>query len=365
MLKSIKKIVKRLQANPLIGGTLSRVNLGLLWFGSRNRLTSLVYNFLFFFNFSREQHANVRGKYLYYKNLKRPIVTRSQLRRNIHRLEKGMIMQPRRSSFASNYIGETLAVYRAALEQFEREISPIDFDELIWAEHVLSEYFDIVSDDHKNIAKARAVFEDLGRIEVDAESKRSPYLAKTRNRPKVSYEDFYDLAMHRRSVRWFKKEKIPRDLIDKSLLAARQSPSACNRLPYEFRIFDDKEMVQKVAGLPFGAGGYAHNIPAIAVVVGKLENYFSARDRHAIYIDSSLAAMAFMFALETQGLSSSVINWPDFEPLEIKMQKTLGLDVSDRVIMLIAIGYADPEGGIPFSQKKELSTFRKYNEIKK
>jgi nitroreductase len=122
-------------------------------------------------------------------------------------------------------------------------------------------------------------------------------------------------------------------------------------------------MVKIVAGLPFGAEGYAHQIPTVVVVVGKLESYFSPRDRHAIYVDSSLSAMSFIFALETLGLSSSVINWPDFEPLEAKMQKTLGLDVSERVVMLIAVGYADPNGGIPYSQKKSLDVLRTYNKL--
>jgi nitroreductase len=146
-------------------------------------------------------------------------------------------------------------------------------------------------------------------------------------------------------------------------MIARQAPSACNRLPYEYKIFDDPQLVQKVAGLPFGSAGYRQNIPMIAIIVGKLDSYFSPRDRHGIYIDASLSAMSFMFALETLGLASSVINWPDFEPLERKMQKTLGLKTEDRPVMLIAIGYADPKGKVAYSQKKDLKVLRSYNEI--
>jgi nitroreductase len=171
--------------------------------------------------------------------------------------------------------------------------------------------------------------------------------------------------MQRRSVRWFLDKKVPRKLIDQALLVARQAPSACNRLPYEFRIFDDPALAKKVSKIPFGAGGYSHQIPTIIAVVGKLDNYFSPRDRHTIYIDASLASMSFMLALETLGLSSCVINWPDFEPLEMKMQKTLGLDSSDRVVMMLAVGYASPDCGIPYSQKKELDVIRSYNEIAK
>jgi len=361
-LRKIKKLAETILGWKFVKVPLQKLNLFLLWFGSLNRLTSLIYNLVFFIPFSREQHANIGGKYLYLRDQKRPLVTRSQLRRNIHRVEKGIIMRPRRAHFATKYIAETVAVYEKAAAQYANNISPIDNDEIAWAQHVLEEYFSIVKPGNGIIDKARERFEAIAALDqIDHSVRRVPYAADSRKAVDVSYEDFLALCNHRRSVRWFLPKKVPRDKVDAALLAARQSPSACNRLPYEFRIFDDPELVKKVAGLPFGAAGYSHNIPMIAVVVGKLEFYASSRDRHAIYIDSALAAMPFMLALETQGLSSSVINWPDFEPLEIKMQKTLGLNIAERPIMLIAIGYADPEGHIPYSQKKELDTIRSYN----
>lgn len=99
------------------------------------------------------------------------------------------------------------------------------------------------------------------------------------------------------------------------------------------------------------------------VLVGKQDNFASARDRHVIYIDSALSAMAFMFALETLGLASSVINWPDFEPLEAKMAKTIGLAPHERVVMLMAVGYPRADGGVPFSAKKSLPFLRRYNAV--
>ena len=120
-------------------------------------------------------------------------------------------------------------------------------------------------------------------------------------------------------------------------------------------------MVKKVSEIPMGTKGYAHNIPVIAVIVGRQRAYFSERDRHLIYIDGSLAAMAFMFALETQGIASCPINWPDIEERERKMAKLLGLAPDERPIMLVAIGYPDPEGAVAYSQKKPLEEARFYN----
>jgi hypothetical protein len=58
-----------------------------------------------------------------------------------------------------------------------------------------------------------------------------------------------------------------------------------------------------------------------------------------------------------------VINWPDFEPLERKMAKTLGLEPHERVIMLMAVGYADPTGMVAYSQKKDLDVLRSFNPL--
>jgi nitroreductase len=191
----------------------------------------------------------------------------------------------------------------------------------------------------------------------------APFFRKESAPSTVTLEQLASLAQRRRSVRWFEQRPVEREKIDAALEIGLQSPTACNRLPYEYRVFDEPDLVRTVAGIPFGAAGYGHNIPVIITVIGKLESYFSPRDRHAIYIDAALSAMPFMLALETLGLSSSVINWPDFEPLERRMQKTLGLSTTDRVIMLIAVGYADPEGVIPRSVKKDLDTVRSYNRM--
>lgn len=359
MLKRLKSIAKNLLAITWIRKTYEVVNRVFLeTFGSSRILTHFYY-FFAFLTFNREQAAVLRGRRNYYRNKKRPQLTHVPLRRNIHRLEKGLTMRPRRDVFARDYITETVEFYEHAVRQQSVAPQTLEQAELEWAHNVLTEYFRVNATGNPTVDAARARFE--------ATTYRAPSLEKIPYPKKqlstITYEQLSELALQRRSVRWFDDRPVPRELVDKALLVARQAPTACNRLPYEFRVFDDPEMVRTVSDIPFGAAGYSHQIPAIVVVVGKLESYFSPRDRHAIYVDSSLAAMSFILGLETLGLSSSVINWPDFEPLERKMQKTLGLAVSDRVVMLIAVGYAHPEGLVPYSQKKELDTFRAFNTL--
>jgi len=287
------------------------------------------------------------------------------IRRNIHRLEKGLIMENRRDVFALDYIEETVENYAMILEK--AGLSSLEPGELQWTHDVLDEYFGSVDVSHPLISKMKAKFESLPKpAQTVKDSRFAPYESRQRSEIKVpTYDELMDLSRKRRSVRWYKDIKVPREEIDKALLAATLAPSACNRQPFEYRIFDDPSLVKEIANLPFGTSGYADNLPMVVVLIGDLSNYFSSRDRHTIYIDASLSAMAFMYALETLGLSSVVINWPDFGLLESKMKKKLNLKPYERPIILIGVGYAKDEGKIPYSQKKPLDLIRSYNNLGK
>lgn len=363
MLNQLKNLAKRLLAIGWVRRLYEGAMRGMAEVFGAHRLLSVPYSLLAFGTFNREQFAVLRGRRDYYRNLSRRRRSHTELRRNVHRLEKGISMQPRRPVFALDYLGETIEYYEKAVTNRDDDRTGIDTEELTWAHNVLSDYFALVDGANPVVALALARFEATHAAFQPDVLAHKPFRRVDAAHTEARYEDLMSLAMRRRSVRWFKPDRVPRELVDRALLVGRQAPTACNRLPYEFRIFDDPSMVKKIAGIPFGSAGYSHQIPTVAVVVGRLNHYFSPRDRHVIYVDSSLAAMGFMLALETLGLSSSVINWPDFEPLEGKMQKALNLDYDERVVMLIAIGYADPEGLIPYSQKKPLEILRRYNDL--
>ncbi len=356
MLQTIKRKVQKFMSIPMVRQTRRRTTKTSASIFSSSYLLSIPYHWFGFINFMREQRAVLAGKKQYYKNLDKPDSSSALLRRNTHRLEKGMTMQPLRPTFAENYIAETVEVYAEVQSRFQLDTNSVDEGELTWANNVLAQYFSQVKETPV-ISKARLRFDEC--TFEPGTSDLVPYQRDQLNIPK--FEAMLALSKQRRSIRWYLDKKVDRELIDQALLVAREAPSACNRLPYEFRIFDDPALVKEVANLPFGTTGYADNIPVIAVLVGKLDSYFSARDRHAIYIDSALAGMSFSFALETLGLSSCMINWPDFEPLEMKMANKLGLKRHERPIMLMAIGYADPTALVANSKKKDLDTIRSYN----
>ena len=306
--------------------------------------------------FHREHYGVIYGKLKYAEELKLTQNSNFLLRRNIHRVEKGLLMRPRRDIFAKDYIEETVESYKNALLANQNTVTTDS--ELQWAYDVLKQYFTIIGSE-PSIDRARKTFLEL---EPLANNKQCVPYKRDLNTPlPVDYEQFLALCYRRRSVRWYLQKPVPKDLIDKAIKAAALSPSACNRQPFEFRIFDRPELVQKVASIPMGTRGFNHNFPAIIAVVGQLRAYFSERDRHVIYIDASLASMSLMYAFETLGLSSCPINWPDIEEKERQMESLINLEPDQRVIMLISVGYPDPDGMVAYSQKKPLEQIRRYN----
>ncbi|MCM8824153.1 MAG: nitroreductase [Candidatus Omnitrophica bacterium] len=55
------------------------------------------------------------------------------------------------------------------------------------------------------------------------------------------FKDFLHLVRTRRSIRRFKKEKIPKNLLDGILEAGRWAPSGLNNQPWRFKILGGKE----------------------------------------------------------------------------------------------------------------------------
>ena len=58
------------------------------------------------------------------------------------------------------------------------------------------------------------------------------------------------LIFKRKSVRKYRDERVPDELIENLLKAAMQAPSACNAQPWEFIVVskkEDKETISKIS----------------------------------------------------------------------------------------------------------------------
>lgn len=310
--------------------------------------------------FWREHRGVVCGRLKHIRQIRDPAGCQYLLRRNVHLLEKALVTRPRRNVFALDYIEQTVAIYGRALRSARTAAEPTCPSELSWAADVLTRYFD-ASGAHPIVDELRHRFRALQADFPNSAPLAVPAEPSDAGLAPVEYGELLALARRRRSVRWFLPKPVPRELIDRAVAVAAFSPSACNLQPFEFRVFDEPRLTREIASLPPGTSGFGPDFPAIAVLIGKLHAWPHEPNRHLVYIDASLAAMAFVLALETQGLGTCCLNWPDLRPQERRMARLLGLEPDERVILLIALGYPDPEGPATSSPKKPLAELRSFN----
>ena len=330
-----------------------RIDLALLPAAASSRWLAKTYYYFFSTAFDRQQHATVAGRLHHARHAASAQVAAVILRRNIHRLEKGLCMLPARPVFGLDYLDETLRAFDNLLAAAQARDLPL----LKYAHDVLNRYFSAtVWKDSARQPRRFAQLDARARALVvpddAAPAVPAPYAALPPS--DIRYEQFLALVQRRASVRQFEQRAVPRVLIERAVAAAAQAPSACNRQPLRYVAVAEGPLKSQLAALPMGTAGYAQGIPVLLAVVGDLSAYPYERDRHIVYIDASLANMQLMLALETLGLASCSINWPDMAQRERTMARLLGLALYERVVMLIAVGYPQSSGLVPHSEKKHV-----------
>ncbi|MBU8906546.1 nitroreductase family protein [Desertibacillus haloalkaliphilus] len=323
-------------------------------------LATKIY-YLFSKEFNNEMYSVMVGKNKHIKDISSNNNSYF-LRRSIHRIEKGLIMKNRKEVFGLDYIYDTVQNYSALLSK--NQLSEVEHQ---WCYDVLNNYFK-TSGQNRVVEESLKVFKEANQSYTKFNSRNNssvPYIRiKMEEKNIGTIDELLNLSYYRRSVRWYQQRPVEKNKIENAIKVAAQSPSACNRQPFHYKIFLNNPMRNKILNCAMGTKGYADNVPGVAVVVGELEAYFDERDRHLIYIDSSLATMSLVYGLEVQGVSSCIINWPDIPERERKLKSLLNLPDNQRVIMLVAFGYADENEKVAYSAKKttkELAIFDDHN----
>ena len=291
----------------------------------------------------RREHSAVLNAICNFQNGEMGAVL-GNLRRDLHRIEKGLHTRPRKPVFALDYILPTVR----SLDQVRS--AGCSEETVLWAEDVLSDYFDVVEREGC-IVDAYALFTQQMKART-APTLSSPAAKPAEKSSPVSFDALAALCRQRQSVRYYQHRPVPRETVEEAVRVALQSPSACNRQPLEVFIAEKGGALRELCELPMGSVTFAANMQCLAFLVGDLNAYFDERDRHLIYIDAGLFAMSLCLALETMGLSSCIINWPDIEEKEAALAGRLNLPPHKRCVLCISIGYADPDAASPSSRKK-------------
>lgn len=305
--------------------------------------------------FGDEGKAVLAGNHAHFSDER---LHRSQmfLRRSVHRLEKGLITPNRRETFAADYIGSAVRTW------IEIQSSVVeDHGELQWAADVFNRYFEATTNSTSpSIRSAQISWLGAPRSSRSTEAILGPFQQSIFGPDLDASSMLSKLSNHRRSIRFFDDRPVSKELVDEAIGIGLTAPSACNRQSFRIAIVVDPIKRVKVARVPMGTAGFADQIPAVAVLIGQHRGYEHHRDRHAIYVDGGLFATGFILALESLGLNSCCINWPEIPMKEKELRSLIHLESDERPIMMIAIGYGTDGQLVPRSHKREINGLREW-----
>ena len=125
--------------------------------------------------------------------------------------------------------------------------------------------------------------------------------------------NFLELAAQRQSVRKYEPgRRIPREVLERCLEAARLAPSACNSQPWSFVVADTPETVRALAEaactqVPYGLNKFARDGAAIVAIVTekmKLAARLGAQIRGVPYslVDIGIAGEHLVLQAAEEGL---------------------------------------------------------------
>jgi len=155
----------------------------------------------------------------------------------------------------------------------------------------------------------------------------------------------------RRSVRAYKDEAVPKELIEKVLEAGTWAPTGMHREPWKFIVIQNKEMIKYISDetklvvqeiMPDIAKQFqtekdviCYNAPVLILICVESDN----RWRHVNLLDSVLAAQNMFLKAYELGLGSCYMGFVELLSKKLEVMEKIGVPVGYEIMVPLIIGH--------------------------
>ena len=164
------------------------------------------------------------------------------------------------------------------------------------------------------------------------------------------------LIFKRKSVRKYRDERVPDELIENLLKAAMQAPSACNAQPWEFIVVskkEDKETISKMHKFATPAREASHLI----ITLGNLNE---SKVHGMIEQDLGACNENILLQATHEGLGAV---WLGFHPIEdrtLKLKEYLNIPDYCIPFSVICVGWPERDGEVKLRYDKSKVPFDRF-----
>jgi nitroreductase len=201
-------------------------------------------------------------------------------------------------------------------------------------------------------------------------------------------EAFLELVRGRRSIRKFRQDPLPREVLRRIIEAASWAPSASNRQDWEFRVVTSSSVKEKMQGIVrsrwesvlsksssevikeelqkyVSMFDWFSHAPALIIISAKRPESFlyhilgdAASDVAGTDVSAAMAAQNLMLAAHASGIGSCCVTGPLAAQEELK--ELLEIGKGRKIVCLIALGYPAEQPEAPL--RKSVERVSKYIE---
>jgi len=148
--------------------------------------------------------------------------------------------------------------------------------------------------------------------------------------------DFFETIAARYSVRGYKPDPVPEELLDRVLEAARRAPTAANRQPFRLVVVETKGREEELARV-YGRGWFTQAPLVIGVVAVPGEAWRRMDDKPYDEVDATIAMDHLILAATALGLGTCWI--AAFDPAAVR--EVFGLPDDVEPVAFTPLGWPD------------------------
>lgn len=172
--------------------------------------------------------------------------------------------------------------------------------------------------------------------------------------------DFYDVIRTRRSIRSYKPDPMPEEVLNRVLEAVRIAPSGSNRQPWRFIIVRDEELKKRMVAA-CGNQNFIAEAPVIIVACGHNIHYNRGgyMEDMSMLVDVTIAFTHLILAARAEGLGTCWIG--AFNNEEVRKLLNTPRDVN--VVAITPLGYPKSAEFAETNRRKNLTEIVSINKF--
>ncbi|EOB7509511.1 nitroreductase family protein [Providencia stuartii] len=266
-----------------------------------------------------------------------------KLRKDYHKIEKGLTLKPRKDFFGKKVIYNIILNTQLLISK-----SPHN-EEISNVINVLTHYLNA----HNNAPQLDYIKEFINKNEVKITPLSSPLIINPSITDKCR-SSYAEVLKTRKSVRYYQNKLVDIGAISASVELATLTPSVCNRQSWRVHLIQNKNIINKLLSLQNGNTGFGNAVQNLIIITGCINSCLSPKERNQLWFDSGLFSMNLVNSLHSNNIASCFLNWCEEKDSNYKIQKILNIPPYEIPTVYISLGYYEQDTEVCHSPRKSI-----------